>query len=106
MGFVEERETRYRVDTLLARLMDNIPVLARPADTSAPSQSHEPGAQAPAEATPTPARQGRAPRPIQTNLAACRSRGGEGHSAEVKHVIERALSTNGQPFVIHRGADR
>jgi hypothetical protein len=50
MGLVEERETRYRVDTLLARLMDNIPVLARPADTPAPSQSHEAGAQAPAEA--------------------------------------------------------
>jgi len=27
MGLVEERETRYRVDTLLARLMDNIPVV-------------------------------------------------------------------------------
>jgi hypothetical protein len=52
---VEERETRYRVDTLLARLMDNIPVLATPADTPAPSQSHEAGAQAPVEATPTPA---------------------------------------------------
>ena len=59
MGFVEERETRYRVDTLLARLMDNIPVLARPADTPAPSQSHEAGAQAPAEATPP--RQGTTP---------------------------------------------
>lgn len=104
---VEERETRYRVDTLLARLMDNIPVLARPADTLAPSQNHEAGAQAPAEATPTPPpRQGRAPRPTQTNLAACRSRGREGYSAEVKHVIERALSTNGQPFVIHRGGER
>jgi hypothetical protein len=51
---MEERETRYRVDTLLGRLMDNIPVLARPADTPAPSQSHEAGAQAPAEATPVP----------------------------------------------------
>ena len=40
---VEEREPRYRVDALLARLMDNIPMLARPADTPAP-----------AEATPTP----------------------------------------------------
>ena len=46
MGLVEERETRYRVDTLLARLMDNIPELARSADTPAPSQSHEAGAQA------------------------------------------------------------
>jgi hypothetical protein len=55
MGLVEERKTRYRVDTLLARLMDNIPVLARPADTPAPSQSHEAGAQVPAEAAPTPA---------------------------------------------------
>jgi hypothetical protein len=45
MGLVEERETRYRVDTLLARLMDNIPELARSADTPAPSQSHEAGAQ-------------------------------------------------------------
>jgi hypothetical protein len=44
MSLVEERETRYRVDALLARLMDNIPMLARPADTPAP-----------AEATPTPA---------------------------------------------------
>jgi hypothetical protein len=81
MGFVEERKTRYRVDTLLARLMDNIPVLARPADTPAPSQSHEAGAQAPAEDTPTPA-QGRTPREIQANLAAHRSRGGGGSVAE------------------------
>ena len=51
---MEEKGTRYRVDTLLARLMDNIPVLARPADTPAPSQSHEAGARAPAGATPTP----------------------------------------------------
>jgi hypothetical protein len=57
---VEEKGTRYRVDTLLARLMDNIPVLARPSDTPAPSQSHEAGAQAPAEATP-PGGQGTAP---------------------------------------------
>jgi hypothetical protein len=70
MGLVEERETRYRINTLLARLMDNIPGLARPADTPAPSQSHEAGAQAPAEATPTPRRQGRSPRVIQANLAA------------------------------------
>jgi hypothetical protein len=105
MGLMEERETRYRVDTLLGRLMDNIPVLARPADTPAPSQSHEAGAQAPAEATPNQ-HQGRAPRPIQTNLAGYRSRGRERYSAEVKHVIERVLSTNGQPFVIHRGGER
>jgi hypothetical protein len=50
MGLVEERETRYRVDTLLARLMDNIPVLATSADKPAPSQSHEAGTQAPVEA--------------------------------------------------------
>jgi hypothetical protein len=55
MGLVEERETHYRVDTLLARLIDNIPVLARSADTPVPSQSHEAGAQAPAEAAHAPA---------------------------------------------------
>jgi hypothetical protein len=60
---VEERETRYRVDTPLARLMDYMPVLARPADTPSPSQSHEAGARAPTEATPTTRRPGRAPRP-------------------------------------------
>jgi hypothetical protein len=48
----------------------------------------------------------RAPRPVQTILAAPKSRGGEEYSEEVKHMIERALSTNGQPFVIHRGGDR
>jgi len=52
---MEERETHYRVDTLLARLMDNIPVLARLADIPAPSQSHEAGPQAPAEAAHAPA---------------------------------------------------
>jgi hypothetical protein len=63
------RETCYRVDTLLARLMDNIPVLATPADTLAPSQSHEAGAQAPAEATPTPAPGHHAPHRRTSQLA-------------------------------------
>jgi hypothetical protein len=81
---VEERETRYRVDTLLARLMDNNPVLARPADTPAPSQSHEAGAQAPAEATPTPAPgQGTTPHTRTSQLA----------EAMVEKGIRRRLST-------------
>jgi hypothetical protein len=84
MGLVEERETRYRVNTLLARLMDNIPVLATPADTPAPSQSHEAGVQAPAEATPTPAPgQGTMPHRRTSQLA----------EAVVEKGIRRRLST-------------
>jgi hypothetical protein len=82
---VEERETRYRVDTLLARLMDNIPVLARPADTPAPSQSHEAGAQRQRRPRSHP-HKGRVLLAIQANLAAHRSRGGGGGS-----VAERDL---------------
>jgi hypothetical protein len=70
MGLVEERETRYRVDTLLARLMDNIPVLATSADTPAPSQSHKAGAQAPAEAAHAKPTLGRAPRALRAALSA------------------------------------
>ena len=84
MSLVEERETHYRVDTLLARLMDKIPVLATPADTLAPSQSHEAGAQAPAEATPTPAGAGQhAPYRRTSQLA----------EAVVEKGIRRRLST-------------
>jgi hypothetical protein len=85
MGLAEERETRYRVDTLLARLMDNIPVLARPADTPAPSESHEAGAQRQRRPRSHP-HKGRVLLAIQANLAAHRSRGGGGGS-----VAERDL---------------
>jgi hypothetical protein len=71
---VEERETRYRVDTLLARLMDNIPGLARPADAPAPWQSHEKPAQEPAEGAASVGD----PTPEQTNFAVPRIRGGGG----------------------------
>ena len=54
MGLVEERETRSGVDTLLARLMDNIPVLARPADTQRLRRATR-QALSMAEATLTPA---------------------------------------------------
>ena len=75
---VEERETRYRVDTLLARLMDNIPGLARPADTPAPSQSHEKPAQEPAQEPAEGAASVGGPTPEQTNFAVPRIRGGGG----------------------------
>jgi hypothetical protein len=51
----EEREARRRADTLLARLMDNIPALEPPADAPEQSQTSQEAAEEPAEAAPMPA---------------------------------------------------
>jgi hypothetical protein len=49
---VVDREARRRADVLLAPRMDNSCILVARADTSAPPESREVGAQTPAEATP------------------------------------------------------
>jgi len=49
---VVDREARRRADVLLPPQLDNSCMLVARADTSAPPESREVGAQTPAEATP------------------------------------------------------
>jgi hypothetical protein len=87
-----DRENR----RIIAALTSRIPAIEAPPDERESPQT--------AREEPQRARsRGLTP---QALMRAYRGPGGEGYSEEVKHMIERALSTNGQPFVIHRGGDR
>src|SRR5215211_9410448 len=50
-----ERRANDENRRLLAGLIERVPALEAPTDTSAPTQRHEVGTQEPAEAAPTPA---------------------------------------------------